>query len=72
MALIENTPVNHHKAAMALDLFAKLWCRVEDSEDLKFRCKGCPMELQDKTCAAKLWKKQNAPYYRDFGSMGEL
>lgn len=72
MELKEIVLVNHHKAAMALDLFTKLWCRIEDSEDLKFRCNGCPMELQDKTCAAKLWKKQNAPYYRDFGSMGEL
>ena len=63
------------KSVLLLDLFCKIYCREEDDYkkygDLKFRCKECPFEQEEK-CLVKVFKCEKLPDYKDFGSMGDL
>lgn len=68
-----------HKAIDALDAFTKAWCMdCEATEKLDkpvFRCKECPFQANDKTCAIKKFCYDRDDRYTreiDFGSMGCL
>lgn len=55
---------------MSLDMFTKQWCRVEESEDLLFRCRVCPFSNPDGKCSIKQFSFKFAPkYYENFGAM---
>ena len=62
-----------HKAVKILDKFTKAFCiDVSVKDDLAFRCKECPFEMQDRTCLVKVFKSTFDPDYKGFGSMGDL
>jgi hypothetical protein len=64
------------KSVALLDLFAKTYCRYlndyERFDDLKFRCDECPFLKPNGYCLCKVFKNKYAPYYKGFGSMGDL
>ena len=64
------------EAVCLLDLFTKTFCRYRNDyerfDDLKFRCDECTFKKENGHCLVKLFKNKYAPYYRDFGSMGDL
>lgn len=64
------------KSVALLDLFAKTYCRYlndyERFDDLKFRCEECPFLKPNGYCLCKVFKNKYAPYYKGFGSMGDL
>lgn len=64
-----------HKAVELLDRFTKSFCRdknVNLFDDLVFRCKECPFEIENGECLVKIFKQKFYPDYKDFGSMGDL
>lgn len=64
----------YEKSVFLLDLFAKTFCRVENTNELEFECeRGCPFKSkEDGRCACKVFKHKYEPTYKDFGSMGDL
>jgi hypothetical protein len=64
---------NVHKAVECLDKFTKAFCiDVSVKDDLAFRCKECPFEMQDGRCLVKVFKSTFDPGYKGFGSMSNL
>ena len=63
---------DEHKAVELLDRFTKEFCIDATADDLVFRCNECPFQKENGDCLCKLFKKQYAPDYKDFGSMGDI
>ena len=61
------------EAVRILDQFTKAFCiDVAVTDDLTFRCKECPFEMENGICLVKSFCRKFAPDYKDFGSMGDL
>ena len=62
-----------YKAVEILDQFTKVFCiDSEVTDDLAFRCKECPFEMENGICLVKKFCRKFAPDYKDFGAMGDL
>lgn len=56
-----------------MDQFTKVFCiDSEVTDDLAFRCKECPFEMENGICLVKRFCRKFAPDYKDFGAMGDL
>jgi len=61
------------EAVRILDQFTKAFCiDAEVTDDLAFRCKECIFETEKGICLVKSFCRKFAPYYKDFGAMGDL
>lgn len=61
------------EAVRILDQFTKAFCiDAEVTDDLAFRCKECPFVTEKEICLVKSFRRKFAPYYKDFGAMGDL
>ena len=65
--------MNIKVSIMALDIFCNTWCIDKTvKDDLAFNCDKCEFRMEDGICAVKSFKCNKMPYYKDFGSMGDL
>ena len=61
------------EAVRILDQFTKAFCiDAEVTDDLAFRCKECPFEMENGICLVKTFCRRFAPDYKNFGAMGDL
>ena len=63
---------DEYLAVMALDMFAKIYCRNKECSHIAFRCKECEFNFDGDQCLLKKFKYYHCPDYKNFGCMGDL
>lgn len=63
---------DEYLATMALDMFAKIYCRNKECSHLVFRCKDCEFNFEGDKCLLRKFKYYHCPDYENFGYMEDL